>query len=230
MLPQTVSIESGTSVITLWFRAANDLVAESGDKLVLDAQPGSGTTVNTEITLTDPPIVEATFSVTGMSTITEGGSAEIGITLNNPLTLSHLLSRRSGQSGYTREEFTGSNFEDISSIAGADFPLDDNNEQYNRNLGFDFWFYGTRHSNIGVHTNGFVGFTNDAKADVDEFVDTSPPGTNQGDKTPGTAGPLPIVAPLLSPIGYIGQSPAASFLWSPFGSRHCRRPLYCTVH
>ena len=213
VLPQTVSIESGTTVITLWFRAANDLVAETGDKLVLNAQPGTGTTVNTEITLTDPPIVEATFSVTGASTITEGGSADIGITLNNPLTLSHLFSRRSGQSGYTREEFTGSNFEDISSIAGADFPLNDNNEQYDRNLGFDFWFYGTRHSNIGVHTNGFVGFTNDAKADVDEFVDANPPPENMGDDTPSpdSSRPLPIVAPLLSPIGYINQTGAAFY-------------------
>ena len=175
-LPQTVSIESRTTVITLLFRAANDLIAETGDKLVLNAKPGSGTTVNTEITLTDPPIVEATFNVTSTSAIAEGIQEVIGVTLNNPLTLSHLFSRRSGQSGYTREEFTSSNFEDISSIAGAAFPVDDNNEQYDRNLGFDFWFYGTRHSNIAVHTNGFVGFTNDAKANVDEFVDTTPPG------------------------------------------------------
>ena len=225
-LPQTVSIESRTTVITLWFRAANDLIAETGDKLVLNAQPGSGTTVNTEITLTDPPTVEATFSVTSTPPITEGGSAEIGITLNNPLTLSHLFGRRSGQSGYTREEFTGSNFEDISSIAGAAFPVDDNNEQYNRNLGFDFWFYGTRHSNIAVHTNGFVGFTNDAKANVDEFVDTSPPGTNQGDKTPGTGGfILPIVAPLLSPLAYhitdshgMGLTPRPAFYGARLGA------------
>ena len=225
-LPQTVSIESRTTVITLWFRAANDLIAETGDKLVLNAQPGSGTTVNTEITLTDPPTVEATFSVTSTPPITEGGSAEIGVTLNNPLTLSHLFGRRSGQSGYTREEFTGSNFEDISSIAGAAFPVDDNNEQYNRNLGFDFWFYGTRHSNIGVHTNGFVGFTNDAKANVDEFVDTSPPGTNQGDKTPGTGGfILPIVAPLLSPLAYhitdshgMGLTPRPAFYGARLGA------------
>ena len=225
-LPQTVSIESRTTVITLWFRAANDLVAETGDKLVLNAKPGTGTTVNTEITLTDPPTVEATFSVTGMSTITEGGSAEIGITLNNPLTLSHLFSRRSGESGYTREEFTGSNFEDISSIAGAAFPVDDNNEQYNRNLGFDFWFYGTRHSNIGVHTNGFVGFTNDAKADIQENVDTSPPGENEGDETPGAGGfTLPIVAPLLSPLAYhitdshgMGITPRPAFYGARLGA------------
>ena len=225
-LPQTVSIESRTTVITLWFRAANDLVAETGDKLVLNAKPGTGTTVNTEITLTDPPTVEATFSVTGASTITEGGSAEIGITLNNPLTLSHLFSRRSGESGYTREEFTGSNFEDISSIAGAAFPVDDNNEQYNRNLGFDFWFYGTRHSNIGVHTNGFVGFTNDAKADIQENVDTSPPGENEGDETPGAGGfTLPIVAPLLSPLAYhitdnygMGITPRPAFYGARLGA------------
>ena len=224
-LPQTVSIESRTTVITLLFRAANDLIAETGDKLVLNAKPGSGTTVNTEITLTDPPTVEATFSVTGASTITEGGSAEIGITLNNPLTLSHLFSRRSGQSGYTREEFTSSNFEDISSIAGAAFPVDDNNEQYDRNLGFDFWFYGTRHSNIAVHTNGFVGFTNDAKANVDELVDTSSD-KNKGDDTPGTGSfILPIVAPLLSPLAYhitdshgMGLTPRPAFYGARLGA------------
>ena len=209
-LPQTVMIESGTTMITLWFIGANDLIADTGEQLVLSAKPGSGTAVNTTITLNDPPAVTATFSVTGMSTITEGGSADIGITLTSPLTLSQLFSRRSGQSGYTREEFTGSNFEDISSIAGANFPLDDNNEQYNRNLGFDFWFYGKRHSYIAVHTNGFVGFTNDAKANVDEFVDPLP-GVFNGDKTPGTVGTLPIVAPLLSPIAYIGQTGAAFY-------------------
>ena len=225
-LPQTVSIESRTTVITLLFRAANDLIAETGDKLVLNAKPGSGTTVNTEITLTDPPIVEATFNVTSTSAIAEGIQEVIGVSLNNPLTLSHLFGRRSGQSGYTREEFTGSNFEDISSIAGAAFPFDDNNEQYDRNLGFDFWFYGTRHSNIAVHTNGFVGFTNDAKANVDELVDTSPPGTNQGDKTPGTGGfILPIVAPLLSPLAYhitdshgMGLTPRPAFYGARLGA------------
>ena len=206
-LPQTVSIESGTSVITLWFRAANDLMTETGDKLVLEAQPGSGNTVNTEITLADPPIAEATFSVTGASPITVDGSTEIGITLKDPLTLSQLFSRRSGESGYTREELVGSNFQDISSLRGADFELDDNNERYNRNLGFDFWFYGKRHSNIAVHTNGFVGFTNDAQTDVEEFANPTM-GAFMGDATPGTS--LPIVAPLLSPIGYIGQ-PGAAF-------------------
>ena len=209
-LPQTVDIDSGTTMITLWFRAANDLMTETGEQLVLSAKPGDSTAVTTAITLNDPPKLEATFS--GPSPITEGGSADIGITLYSPLTLSQLFSRRSGQSGYTREEFVGSNFEDISSIAGAGFRLDDNNERYNRNLGFDFWFYGKRHSYIAVHTNGFVGFTNDAKADVDEFVDPTP-GTLNGDKTPGTTGrpALPIVAPLLSPIAYIDQTDAAFY-------------------
>ena len=211
-LPQTVDIDSGTTMITLWFRGANDLIADTGEQLVLSAKPGSGIAVNTTITLNDPPKLEATFSVTSTPPITEGGSADIGITLNSPLTLSQLFSRRSGQSGYTREEFVGSNFEDISSIAGANFPLDDNNEQYNRNLGFDFWFYGKRHSYIAVHTNGFVGFTNDAKADVDEFVDPLP-GVLNGAKTPSPdpARALPIVAPLLSPIAYIGQTGAAFY-------------------
>ena len=212
-LPQTVSIESGTTVITLWFRAANDLIADTGEELVLNAKPGSGTTVNTAITLNDPPVVEATFSVP--SPITEGGSAAIGITLNNPLTLSHLFSRRSGQSGYTREEFTGANFEDISSMADVAFPVDDNNERYGQNLGFDFWFYGTRYSDIAVHTNGFVGFTDDPQGDVEEFANPAM-GAFMGDATPGTD--LPIVAPLLSPIGYINQSPPASFYGARLGA------------
>ena len=201
-LPQTVDIDSGTTMITLWFRGANDLMTETGEQLVLSAKPGDSTAVNTTITLNDPPKLEATFS--GPSPITEGGSARIGITLNTPLTPSQLFSRRSGESGYTREEFVGSNFEDISLPGiGTHFPVDDNNEQYNRNLGFDFWFYGKRHSYIAVHTNGFIGFTNDAKGDVLENVDTSPPGTNQGDKTPGAGDfKLPIVAPLLSPLAY----------------------------
>ena len=214
-LPQTVSIESGTTVITLWFRATNDLIAETGDKLVLNAKPGTGTAVTTEITLTDPPIVEATFSAP--SPITEGGSATIGITLNNPLTLSQLFSRRSGQSGYTVEEYTGSNFEDISSIAGAAFPGDSNNMRYLRNLGFDFWFYGTQHSDIAVSTNGFVGFTDDL-ANVEIFTNPTP-GNYQEGATPGAGTyDLPTVAPLLSPIAHVNQTPPSSFYGARLGA------------
>ena len=207
-LPQTVTIESGTTMITLTFVVANDLLVENpNEQLVLTATPGSGAPKTTTITLQDHPIIEATFSVTSTSPIAEGTNAQINFNLNNALT-EFLKSNR--RSGYTREEFTGSNFEDISSIAGAAFPVDDNNEQYDRNLGFDFEFYGTRHSDIAVHTNGFVGFTNNAKADVDEFVDPTP-GTLNGDKTPGNGVTLPIVAPLLSPIAYIGQTGAAFY-------------------
>ena len=214
-LPQTVSIESGTTVITLWFRATNDLIAETGDKLVLSAKPGTGTAVTTEITLTDPPIVEATFSAP--SPITEGGSATIGITLNNPLTLSQLFSRRSGQSGYTVEEYTGSNFEDISSIAGAAFPGDSNNMRYLRNLGFDFWFYGTQHSDIAVSTNGFVGFTDDL--DNVEIFTNPTPGNYQEGATPGAGTyDLPTVAPLLSPIAHVNQTPPSSFYGARLGA------------
>ena len=205
-LPQTVSIESGTTEIIITFELANDLLAEPNEALVLNITPGSGSSAMGTILLNDPPVVEATFSVS--SPINEGDSAEIGITLSEPLTLFHLFNRRTGQSGYTREEFTGSNFEDISSMAGAAFPVDDNNERYGRSLGFDFWFYGTQHSDIAVHTNGFVGFTDDPQADVEEFANPTM-GAFMGDATPGTN--LPIVAPLLSPIGYINQTGAAFY-------------------
>ena len=204
--PHSVVIASSVSMITLEFTVANDLLTESNESFTLSATPSGGTAVTTVISLNDPPVVEATFSVS--SPITEGGSAEIGITLSEPLTLFHLFNRRTGQSGYTREEFTGSNFEDISSMAGAAFPVDDNNERYGRSLGFDFWFYGTQHSDIAVHTNGFVGFTDDPQADVEEFANPTM-GAFMGDATPGTN--LPIVAPLLSPIGYINQTGAAFY-------------------
>ena len=220
-LPQTVDIDSGTTMITLWFRAANDLMTETSEQLVLSAKPKpvASTAVTTAITLTDPPKLEATFSVTSTPPITEGGSADIGITLNTPLTPSQLFSRRSGESGYTREEFVGSNFEDISLPGiGTPFPVDDNNEQYNRNLGFDFWFYGKRHSYIAVHTNGFIGFTNNAKAHVQENVDTSSD-KNKGDNTPGAGGfNLPIVAPLLSPLAY--------HITDPHGMGITPRPIF----
>ena len=214
-LPQTVSIESGTTEIILTFELANDLLVEPNEALVLNITPGSGSSAMGTILLKDPPVVEATFSVS--SPINEGDSAEIGITLSEPLTLFHLFNRRTGQSGYTVEEYTGSNFEDISSIAGAAFPGDSNNMRYLRNLGFDFWFYGTQHSDIAVSTNGFVGFTDDL-ANVEIFTNPTP-GNYQEGATPGAGTyDLPTVAPLLSPIAHVNQTPPSSFYGARLGA------------
>ena len=223
-LPQTVSIESRTTMITLWFRGANDISDESDEMFTLSAKPGAGTAVTTAITLTDPPQLEATFSVT--SPINEGGRAPITIDLNAPLTRAHAQSTRTGEDGYDEEEFTSSSFEDISSIKGADFPVDVQNGSYLRNLGFDFWFYGKRHSHIAVHTNGFIGFTNDT-ANVETEVNAdnpaaAPGNVGSGDDTPGVAPfVLPGLAPLLSPINYRNPNsldPAPAFYGAHLGA------------
>ena len=223
-LPQTVSIESRTTMITLWFRGANDISDESDEMFTLSAKPGAGTAVTTAITLTDPPQLEATFSVT--SPINEGDRAPITIDLNAPLTRAHAQSTRTGEDGYDEEEFTSSSFEDISSIKGADFPVDVQNGSYLRNLGFDFWFYGKRHSHIAVHTNGFIGFTNDT-ANVETEVNAdnpaaAPGNVGSGDDTPGVAPfVLPGLAPLLSPINYRNPNsldPAPAFYGAHLGA------------
>ena len=208
MLPQTVSIESGTTMITITFKAANDELVEPNDSFTLSATPGSGARKTTTITLVDP-ILTVNFDPATVADINEGGTSSIAINLDPPVTqyLKDQAARASeANGGYSRTVAKGSNFEDISPLGlgvGTAFPFDDNNEQYDRNLGFEFEFYGKKHSDIAVHTNGFIGFTDNAKGNVLENVDTSPPGTNQGDKTPGTGSfKLPIVAPLLSPLAY----------------------------
>ena len=132
--------------------------------------------------------------------IAEGEAVTIGIELDRPLT--QFLTDNLGMGGfYDVETIVGSNFEDISSIAGDPFPATPPNAAYLRALGFDFDFYGTRYSNIAVHTNGFIGFTDDAS-------DLQIPGINvfsdnfKGDDTPVSSDDivLPIVAPLLSAI------------------------------
>ena len=223
-LPQTVNIESGTTMITLSFRAANDLSDESDETFTLSATPSGGTAVTTAITLTDPPPLVATFSVP--SPINEGDSAQITITLNTPLTPAHGQSTRTGEDGYSQSGFSSSLFEDISSIPGAAFPVDVHNRSYLRNLGFDFWFYGKRYSHIAVHTNGFIGFTNDT-ATVEIEVNTADPNVapgnvGSGDDTPGVAPfVLPGVSPLLSPINYRNPAnldPAPAFYGAHLGA------------
>ena len=223
-LPQTVSIESRTTMITLLFRGANDISDESDEMFTLSAKPGAGTAVTTAITLTDPPQLEATFSVT--SPINEGDRAPITIDLNAPLTRAHAQSTITGEDGYDEEEFTSSSFEDISSIKGAAFPVDVQNGSYLRNLGFDFWFYGKRHSHIAVHTNGFIGFTNDtANVEIEVNADNpaaAPGNVGSGDDTPGVAPfVLPGLAPLLSPINYRNPTsldPAPAFYGAHLGA------------
>ena len=223
-LPQIVMIESGTTMITLSFRGANDLSDESDETFTLRATPGAGTAVTTAITLTDPPQLEATFSVT--SPITEGDRAQITIDLNTPLTRAHAQSARTGEDGYSQVESSSSGFEDISSIPGAAFPVDVQNGSYLRNLGFDFWFYGKRYSHIAVHTNGFIGFTNDT-ANVEIEVNTADPNVapgnvGSGGDTPGANGfILPGVSPLLSPINYQNPDnldPAPAFYGALLGA------------
>ena len=223
-LPQIVMIESRTTMITLWFRGANDISDESDEMFTLSAKPGTGTAATTAITLTDPPQLEATFSVT--SPITEGDRAQITINLNTPLTRAHAQSARTGEDGYSQVESSSSGFEDISSIPGAAFPVDVQNGSYLRNLGFDFWFYGKRYSHIAVHTNGFIGFTNDT-ANVEIEVNTADPNiapgnVGSGGDTPGANGfILPGVSPLLSPINYQNPDnldPAPAFYGALLGA------------
>ena len=203
--PHSVVIGSSVNMITLKFTVANDELIEPGEKFTLSATPGTGTAVTTEITLVDP-IWEVNLGAA--MDINEGATSSIPITLTRPVTqyLKDQAARASeANGGYSRTVAKGSNFEDISPLGlgvGTAFPFDDNNEQYNRNLGFEFEFYGKKHSDIAVHTNGFIGFTDNAKGNVLENVDTSSD-KNKGDNTPGTGSfKLPIVAPLLSPLAY----------------------------
>ena len=203
--PHSVVIASSVSMITLKFTVANDELVESGEKFTLSATPSGGTAVTTEITLVDP-IWEVNLGAA--MDINEGATSSIPITLSRPVTqyLKDQAARASeANGGYSRTVAKGSNFEDISPLGtgvGTAFPFDDNNEQYDRNLGFEFEFYGKKHSDIAVHTNGFIGFTDNAKGNVLENVDTSSD-KNKGDNTPGDGSfKLPIVAPLLSPLAY----------------------------
>ena len=200
--PHSVVIGSSVNMITLKFTVANDELIEPGEKFTLSATPSGGTAVTTEITLVDP-IWEV--SLGAAADIDEGDTSSIPITLSRPVTqyLKDQAARASETNGgYSRTVAKGSNFEDISPAGiGTAFPFDDNNEQYDRNLGFEFEFYGTKHSDIAVHTNGFIGFTDNAKGNVLENVDTSSD-KNKGDNTPGNGVTLPIVAPLLSPLAY----------------------------
>ena len=104
-------------------------------------------------------------------------------------------------------------FEDISSATGVrEFSIVSNSEAYSQELGFGFRFYGETYDTIAVHTNGFIGFTDDPD---DLLNGTDDPEGYRGGNTPAIEGEVvPIVAPLLSPINYRnpdGLEPAPSF-------------------
>ena len=182
--PQTVSIESGTTMITLTFEVAEDLYVEPNESFTLSAKPGSGTAATTVITLTDPAAVTVGLSVDGATTITEGQTRNINITLSRPLMEFDGLSNRNPQdmasgsllpSSYKwSSALTGSNFEDISGLPVPSEAMKyvypgtgSANRDFVRTLGFDFEFFGQVHQEVVVNTNGYVVFTDDAANSVD---------------------------------------------------------------
>ena len=184
--PQTVSIESGTTMITLTFEVAEDLYVEPNESFTLSAKPGTGTAATTVITLTDPVAVTvglSDLSVAGTTTttITEGQTGNIGITLGRPLMEFDGLSNRNPQdmtpgsllplpSSYKwSSALPGSNFEDISSVGEMYnyVPGGNPNRDFLRNLGFDFEFFGVVHETVTINTNGYVVFTDDDDDAVD---------------------------------------------------------------
>ena len=200
--PRTFAIMSSTRLITLTFEVANDTEVEPGESFTLEAtSPNGYVTIDSntvEVTLRDY-IVAVDLSVIGPTDIPEGEMVTIGIELDRPLTR-FLADNLTAGVSYQAETFAVSNFENITSlIADVRFPNSSNNEAYLQPLGFDFEFYGETYSNIAVHTNGFVGFTDDANDLID--ATNAFRGRNRGDETPAIEGKVvPIVAPLLSAI------------------------------
>ena len=201
--PRTFQIMGDTRLIVLTFEVTNDREIEADELFTLEATSSeSYVTIDSntvEVTLSDY-IVAVDVSVIGPVDIAEGEAVTIGIELDRPLT--QFLTDNLGMGGfYDVETIVGSNFEDISSIAGDPFPAFPNNAAYLRALGFDFQFYTETYNNIAVHTNGFIGFTDDANdlqiPRVNVFSDNF-----KGDDTPASGDDitLPIVAPLLSAI------------------------------
>ena len=202
LFPQTFAIMSSTRLIELTFEVANDTEIEPGELFTLEAtSPNGYVTIDSntvEVTLRDY-IVAVDLSVIGPTDIPEGEMVTIGIELDRPLARFLADSLVAGVS-YQTEAFADSNFENITSlIADVRYPKSSNNEAYLQALGFDFEFYGETYSNIAVHTNGFIGFTDDANDLIDETNAFF--GRNRGDETPAIEGKVvPIVAPLLSAI------------------------------
>ena len=196
--PQTFQVMSGTRSIILTFEVTNDREIEADESFTLEVTSSADYVVidpnSVEVTLSDY-IVGVDVSVIGPTDIAEGEMVTIGIELDRPLTQFLADSLSAGV-------LVGSNFEEISSTVGVRrFPTFPNNAAYLQALGFGFNFYGETYNNIAVHTNGFIGFTDDAN-------DLRIPGVNvfsdrfKGDETPASGDEitLPIVAPLLAAI------------------------------
>ena len=193
-LPANVQIAPSTRVITLTVEAREDILVETGEKFTLSATPAGGSAVTTEITLNDP-IVEVGFSVTGMTSINEGETTNIAITLSRPLT-QFLKDLPSNLDYIVSDPLPGSQYEDISS-EGEEFefksPLTNPNLDFVRNLGFDFEFYGQVHQQVVVNTNGYLTFTDDDAKTADFKLEDNFADQLFSDGT--TRNDLPIAAP-----------------------------------
>ena len=212
--PHTFQIMSGIRSMTLTFEVTNDRVIEADESFTLRATSSIDSAVidpNTvKVTLSDY-IVAVDVSVVGATEIAAGEAVTIGIELDRPLT-QFLADSLVINTSYEENVFTGSNFEDISSEEGVRaFSTGSNSEAYTETLGFGFQFYTETYNTIAVHTNGFIGFTDDP----DDLFDGAIASQGEGDKTPAVEGKVvPIVAPLLSAINYFnpdGLDPAPSF-------------------
>ena len=204
--PQTFQIMSSTRLIQLTFEVANDTEVEGDESFTLEATSATSDVRITrnivEVDVIDY-VVTADLSVIGPTDIAEGEAVTIGIELDRPLT-QFLADNLAIDTAYEENVFAGSNFEDISSATGVhNFSVDDANGVELRELGFGFQFYTEIYNTIVVHTNGVIGFTDDANDILIEGVNVFSDGY-RGDKTPanGEGTVLPIVAPLLSSINY----------------------------
>ena len=215
--PHTFQIMSSTKLIELTFEVTNDTEIEGDESFILIATSATRDALivheSVSVTLIDY-IVTADLSIIGPREISEGETVTIGIELDQPLTR-FLANNLVVQDSYQLGTFGGSNFEDISLIAGDEgmFPSSPSNGVYLRELGFGFQFYGETYNTIAVHTNGVIGFTDDAN---DVLVTGVNAAAFEGDKTPASSEGivLPIIAPLLSSINYSnpdGLDPAPAF-------------------
>ena len=179
--PQTVSIESGTTMITLEFMVANDLYIEPNDSFTLSATPSGGTPATTVITLTDPMAVTVGLSVDGATTIPEGQTRDIDITLSRQLIEFDGLADSNPASSYKLwTDTTGSNFEDISTTSGASlYTGGEHNREFRVTLtdGFEFEFFDQTYQQISISANGFLRFggvdrgATNTRAYEDDFSD-----------------------------------------------------------
>ena len=197
--PHSVVIASSVSMITLKFTVEEDLYVEPSDSFTLSATPGSGgTAVTTVITLTDPAAVTVGLSVDGATTITEGQTRNINITLSRPLMEFDALSNSNPPSSYKQSSaIPGSNYEDISTSGTQIYNSGDgHNREYFVTFtdGFEFEFFGGTYGDVSIGTNGYLklGGPNNGDGTIfvteDNFGDQLYNGGNSGNDRP-------IVAP-----------------------------------